>query len=173
MDNKIPSITGLATKTELTSVESKIPDVDGFAKKSDYATKITSIKNYYVTNTAFSSRINSLKSTHITDEVKKVDDKTKKNTSHVLGFENRLKQKEDFVDEVQRENSFARRFYYYLQQSYLVYECKNYSFKGNTSDKLTTWKSTGIDNLSANSNMKAVGNSNLDLPVLENNGRMN
>ena len=30
-------------------------------KKSDYATEITSIKNDYVTNTAFYSRINSLK----------------------------------------------------------------------------------------------------------------
>ena len=64
-----------------------------------------------------------------------------------------LKQKEDIVDEVQRENSFGRGFYYYLQQNYLVYECKNYSFKRNTSGKLTSWKSTGIDNLSANSGM--------------------
>ena len=42
----------------------------------------------------------------------------------MLGFESRLKQKEDIVDEALRENSFNRGFYYYLQQSYLVYECK-------------------------------------------------
>ena len=48
-----------------------------------------------------------------------------------------------------------------------------YSFKKNTSGKLTAWKSTGIDNLSANSDMKAVDDPHLDLPVLENNGRMN
>ena len=72
---------------------------------------------------------NNLKSSHIADEVKKVDDKTKKNASDVLGFESRLKQKEDIVDDVQRENSFARVFYHYLQQSYLVYECRNNSFK--------------------------------------------
>ena len=142
-------------------------------KKSDYATEITSIKNDYVTNASLDSKINDLKAQHIADEVKKIDDKTKKNASNILGFENRLKQNEDIVDEGQRENSFTRGFYYHLQQSYLVYERKNYSFKRITSDKLTTWKSTGIDNLSTNSNMKAVGDSDLDLPVLENNGRMN
>ena len=67
----------------------------------------------------------------------------------------------------------TRGFYFYLQESYLVYECKDYSFKRNTSGKLTSWKSTGINNLSTNSNMKAVDDSHLNLPVLENNGRMN
>ena len=110
VDNKIPSITNLATKTELTVMENKIPDANGFVKKSDYATEITSIKNDYVTNTAFDSRINSLKNTHIADEVKKVDDKTKKNASDILGFESRLKQKEDIVDEPQREYSFTIDF---------------------------------------------------------------
>ena len=97
-------------------------------KKTDCATEITSIKNDYVTNTAFDSKINDLKSQHIADEVKKVHDKTKKNASDILAFESRLKQKEDIVDDSQREDSFARRFYYYLQQSYLVYECKEYFF---------------------------------------------
>ena len=125
VDNKIPSVNNLATKIELTAAENKIPDSNGFVKKSDYATEITSIKNDYVTNTALDSRINSLKSSHIADEVKKVDDKTKNNASDILGFEIRLKQKEDIVYEGKRENSFARGFYHYLQQSYLVYECKN------------------------------------------------
>ena len=98
-------------------------------RKSDYATKITSIKNDYVTNTALDSKLNGLKSQHVADEVKKIDDKTKKNASDILRFESRLKQKEDVVDEGQRENSFARGFYHYLQQSYLVYECRDYSFK--------------------------------------------
>ena len=91
-------------------MENKIPDANGFVKKSDYATEITSIKSDYVTNTAFDSRINSLKNTHIADEVKKLDDITKKNTSDILGFENRLKQNKDIVDEVQKENTVARGF---------------------------------------------------------------
>ena len=110
VDNKIPSISGLATKTELTNVENEIPDSNGFVKKS--ATEITSVKNHYVTNTALDSRINSLKNSRIADEVKKVDDKTEKNASDILGFESRLKQKEDIVDEGQRENSFTMEFYY-------------------------------------------------------------
>ena len=38
----------------------------------------------------------------------------KKNATDILGFESRLQQKEDIVDEEQRENSFTRGFYYYL-----------------------------------------------------------
>ena len=142
-------------------------------KKSDYTTEITSIKNDYVTNTAFHSRINSLKNTQIGDEVEKIDDKTKKNASDILAFESRLKQKEDILDESQREDSFTRGFYYYLQQSYLVYECRSYSFKKDNSGKLTTWKSTGIDNLSTNSDLKAISDSTLVTPILENDVKMN
>ena len=99
--------------------------------------------------------------------------KTKKNTSDILGFESRLKQKEDIADEGQRENSFTRGFYYYLQQSYLVYECRYYSFKKDNNDNLTTWISTGIDNLSINSDLKAIPDATSLLPSLQNNGRMN
>ena len=77
-------------------MENKIPDANGFVKKSDYATEITSIKNDYVTNTVFDSRINSLKNTHISDEVKKIDDKTKKNATDTLAFESRLKQNRSY-----------------------------------------------------------------------------
>ena len=173
VDNKIPNITNLATKIELTNVENKIPDTNNFVKKSDYATEITSIKNDYVINTTLDSKLNSLKSQHIADEVKKVDDKAMKNASDILGFESRLKQKEDIVDEGQRENSFARGFYYYLQQSYLVYECKQYFFRKNDNNRLITWRSSGVDNLSANSDLKAIPNAQGLLPIVENNGRMN
>ena len=37
------------------------------------------------------SKINDLKTKHISDEVKKVDDKAKKNASDILGFESKLK----------------------------------------------------------------------------------
>ena len=51
-------------------------------------------------------------------------------------------------------------------------ECRTNSFKKNTSGKLTTWKSTGIDNLSANSDLKAISDGRLLLLTLENYGRM-
>ena len=100
VDKKIPNISGLASKTDLSAVENKIPDVTGLVKKSDYATEITSIKNDYATNASLDSEINDLKAQHIADEVKKVDDGVKKNASDILGFESSLKQKEDIVNYV-------------------------------------------------------------------------
>ena len=92
--NKIPDIKNLVNKTELKNVEDKIPDVDGFVKKTDYTTEISEIKNDYVTNAALTSRLIDLKNTHISDEIKNVDDKTKKN----MAYESRLKQKEDLIN---------------------------------------------------------------------------
>ena len=65
--------------------------------------------------------------------------KLKKNASDILRFENRLKQKEDIVDENQRELSFNRGFFFYMDQSYLVYDCKMGSFQF-TNDKKSVWK---------------------------------
>ena len=59
-----------------------------------------------------------------------------------------------------------------MQKSYLVYECRTYSFKKNTSSKLTTWRTTGTENLSTNSDLKAISDGTLLLPTLENYGRM-
>ena len=75
------------------------------------------------------SRLIDLKSKHIANEVKRIDDKTKKNASDILDFESRLKQKEDIVDEVQRENVLTSGRDYYLEKMYLLYECKAFSFK--------------------------------------------
>ena len=133
--------------TKSTELESKIKDADIIAKiavtkansiKSDlynYANDITTIKNDYVTNASFTSRLNDLKSQHIATEVKTIDDKTKKNASDILGFKSRLKQKEDIADEVQRENALTSGTDYYLDKMYLLYECKAFSFK-HTSGKI-------------------------------------
>ena len=59
-----------------------------------------------------------------------------------------------------------------LSSSYLVYECRDYSFKKDSNNKLTTWKSTGIDNLSVNSDLKAIPDATLLLPSLKNSGRI-
>ena len=45
IENKIPDISNLATKTALTTVENKIPDVSSLVKKTDYNAKITEIEN--------------------------------------------------------------------------------------------------------------------------------
>ena len=180
VENKIPDVSTLATKTSLSSLlpvstfnskvtelEGKVTTVDnkfsGFAKKTDYGAEITKIKNDYATNASLDSKLNDLKAQRIGDEVKKVDDKTKKNAGNILGFENRLKQKEDIVDENQKGLSFNRGFFYYMDQSYLVYDCKMGLFNF-TGGNILTWKSTGIFNYLGNSNMNAVSESGGDLP---------
>ena len=135
VENKIPDVSTLATKISLSSLlpvstfnskvtelEGKVTTVDnkfsGFVKKTDYGNEITKIKNDYTTNVSLDSKLNDLKAQHISTEVKKIDDKTNKDTSDILRFENRLKQKEDIVDENQRGLSFNRGFFFYMDQSY-------------------------------------------------------
>ena len=123
-------------------------------KKTDVTNGITTIKNDYVSNASLTSRLNDLKNQHITNEVKKIDDKTKKNASDILGFESRLKQREDTINENERGLSFNRGFFFYLQKNHLVYECKSSSFNTTDINKISTWKSTG----SFSNNMIAVKN---------------
>ena len=117
------------------------------------------------------SRLNDLKSQHIATEVKTIDDKTKENAGDILGFESRLKEKEDIVNEVQRENALASGRDYYLDKMYLLYECKTFSFKY-TSGKINLWKSTGVNNYSRDSDMVAVSVATTRLPPLIDNGLM-
>ena len=44
IEGRIPSVTGLATNSELTAVENEIPDVRTLVKKTDYNTKISDIE---------------------------------------------------------------------------------------------------------------------------------
>ena len=111
------------------------------------------------------SRLNDLKSQHIGIEVKTIDDKTKKNPSDILGFESRLKQKEDIVDEVQRENALTSGRDYYRDKMHLLYECKASSFKY-TSGRINLWKSTRLNNYSGDSDMDAVSVATTSLPSL-------
>ena len=43
-EGKIPSITILATNSELTAAENKIPDVNSLVKKTDFNIKVTEIE---------------------------------------------------------------------------------------------------------------------------------
>ena len=140
-------------------------------KKADVATDITAIKNDYVTNASLTSQLNDLKSQHIATEVTAIDDKAKKNASDILALKNKLTQKEDTINENVTGLSFNRGFFFHMDQSYLVYDCKMGSFQF-TGNKISTWKSTGIFNYSSDSNMNAVGDSGGDLPDIKNDGRM-
>ena len=102
-----------------------------------------------------------------------IDNKTKKNASDILALENKLTQKEDTINENERGVSFNRGFFFYTDQSYLVYDCKMGSFGfGLTSKDISEWKSTGIYNYSSDSNMNAFANAKSNFPNLKNDGRM-
>ena len=158
-------------KDAVTKANTIKSDLNDYAKKTDDANDITTIKNYYVSNASLTSRLNDLKSQHIANEVKTIDDKTKKNASDILGFKSRLKQKEDIVDEVQRENALTNGRDYYLDKMYLLYEYKAFSFKY-SNNKINLWKSNGINSYTSNSDMDAVSIGTTDLPSLVDNGRM-
>ena len=117
------------------------------------------------------SRLNDLKGQHITTEVKTIDDKARKNVRDILSFASRLKQKEDIVDEVQRENALTSGRDYYRDKMYLLYKCKAFSFKY-TSGRINLWKSTGLNNYSRDSDMDSVSVATTSLPSLIDNGRM-
>ena len=112
-------------------------------------------------------------------KLKNISDRVTNNKSKDLRLDNELKKLRTLVgssakikfDEIQKENSFNRGFFYYLQQSYLVCDCKMGSFQF-TAGKISTWKSTGTFNYLGNSNINAVGDSKSVLPELKNDGRM-
>ena len=154
LESKIKDANIIA-KTAVTKANSIKSDLDVYAKETDVANDITTIKNDYVSNASLTSRLIDLKSQHIATKVKTIDDKTKKNASDILGFESRLKQKEDIFDEVQRENALTSGRDYYVDKMYLLYECKAFLFKY-TSGKINLWKSTRVNNYSRGSDMDAV-----------------
>ena len=151
--------------SKVTEVESKIKDTDiiaksaitkantircnltSYARKADVATDITTIKNDYATNASLSSQLNDLKSQYIATKVTGIDNKTKKNASDILTLKNKLTQNEDTINENERGLSFNRGFFFYMDQSYLKYECKAGSFGFALNSKnISEWKSTGIYN---------------------------
>ena len=161
----------IIAKSAVTKANSIKSDLNDYGKKTDVSNDIITIKNDYVSNASLTSRLNDLKSQHIATEVKTIDDKTRKNASDILGFESRLKQKEDIVDEVQRENALTSGRDYYLDKMYLLYKCKAFSFKY-TSGKINLWKSTWVNNYRRDSDMDAVSVATTSLPLLIDNGRM-
>ena len=170
VDNKIKA-TDIIAKSANTKANTIRSDLTAYAKKTDVATDITAIKNDYVTNASLTSQLNDLKSQHIASEVTGMDNKTKKNASDILALENKLTQKEDTINENERGLSFNRGFFFYMDQSYLVYDCKMGSFSFGSKD-ISAWKSTDIYNYSSRSNMNALANSKNNLPNLKNDGRM-
>ena len=137
---KAADIIAKSANTKANTIRS---DLTGYAKKSDVATDITAIKHDYVTNASLTSHLNDLKSQLIATEVTGIDNKTKKKASDILALKNKLTQKEDTINENERGLSFNRGFFFYMDQSYLVYDCNMGSF-GFGSKDILEWRSTGF-----------------------------
>ena len=117
-------------------------------------------------------QLNDLKSTHIADEVKKVEDKVKKNITDIVTAKNSLLHNKSLLDNLDKEASFNRGFYYYNQQSYFLFEPKSKSFTRNGGD-IHAWISTGIHNDSNNTDLFSVNNyNNNSLTLLNKNNRL-
>ena len=168
LENKIKTaqqklnISNLATISSVTAVLNKILMLVVLSKKSDYATEISSIKNDYVTNAVLTSQLTDLKSQHIADEVKKVDDKVKKNITDIVTAKNSLLHNKAVLDDLEREASFNRGFYYYSQQSYFL---QSFTRNGGA---IHAWISTGIHNDGNNTDLFSVNNFNSNSPTLLN-----
>ena len=116
VNKKIPDISGLASKTALTAVENKIPDVSGLAT----ASALTAVENKIHDITSLITK------TDFDAKLKNISDRVTNNKSKDLLLDDELKILKALVGssakikfyEVQKENSFNRGFFYYLQQSY-------------------------------------------------------
>ena len=103
-------------------------------------------------------------------KLKNIIDRVTNNKSKDILLDNELKKLKTLVgssakikfDEVKKENSFNRGFLYYLQQSYLVNECKMNSF--NFTNKKFIY--------SEDSSMKGIEDTKTNLTELKNDGRM-
>ena len=112
LENKIPDISNLATKTALTTVENKIPSVSNLVKKTDYNTKVTEIENKltdhnhdkYIDHSEFNklaadvfnaklARANLITKTDFDAKLSNLNRKITKNKTRHLLVENELKVK--------------------------------------------------------------------------------
>ena len=158
-----------ALDDKIDGVEKKNPDISGLATKTslnDYAKKAD-----YVSNASLTSHLNNLKSQHIAIEVTGIDNKTKKNANDIFALKNELQQKEYDMSENKIGISLNTGFFYYLQQSNLVYECKVGSFTFNNKNILK-WKSTGVLNRTDYYSMNGIKNTKNEAPILKNDEKM-
>ena len=82
----------------------------------------------------------------------------KKNITDILTNKTSLTHNKSVLDDLEREASFNKGFYYFNQQSYFLFEPKSKSFTKN-GIAIHAWISTGIHNGSNNTDLFSVNNS--------------
>ena len=132
--------TDIIAKSAVTRANTIRSNLANYATKADIATDIIAIKNDYVTNASLSSQLNDLKSQHITDVVKKVEDK---------------------VNDNKKEITFVKGFS-------LVYDCKLNSFKFYVSGYMLDWKPKNVYDPSNKNKLHSTQNINNFYPRIKN-----
>ena len=164
IENKIPSITDLATNSALTAVENKIPDVRSLVKKTDYNTKrnevekkasdhnhdkyITTPELNRLTTENFKARVAQADLVTKTNFVTKLQDISKRVTSnktkHLLAENERKKLKAFDMDYFRGRNFFEGND---GVQNTLVFQLISKYLKTiNGNITVSEWKSKGISN---------------------------
>ena len=96
-------------------------------------------------------------------KLKKLMTRSKKNITNILNAKTSLENNKSVIDDLEREASFNRGFYYYNQQSHFLFEPKS-----KNGEATHAWISTGIHNDSNNTDLFSVNNSNNNSPTLLN-----
>ena len=170
VDKKIPDISGLATKTSLTSylqtatfnskvteVENKIKSADIIAKSANTkANTIRSDLTSYATKTDVATDITAIKNDYVTNAslTSQLNDLKSQHTI------DEVKKVEDKVNENKKEIIFVKGFFSYEYHSNLVYDCKLNSFKIYASSYILDWKPKNIYDPSNKNELSSTQNIN-------------
>ena len=159
VENKIPSISNLATKTALTTVENIIPSISGLIKKTGYNTKITDIENKfnnhnhakYVATSEFNTLAANVFNARLTQAnlITKTDFDAKLSSLNTKITENKTRH---FLND--NDLNYYRGKQYFDEgsgkQNYLVFLPINKHFKlnlvVNAADYVLSWQSKGLSN---------------------------
>ena len=142
--------------------------------KADYVADITKIKKYYVTDAALDARHKDLvQKTTFEAELKKVDDKARANSSNMVSYKHKLKQREDAINDVERNASYFRDKNYFGDdgmQNYFVYQPMHKYIKKvidstNNTVYVHYWQSKGLSD--GKINAAGTSSSNDQAPILE------
>ena len=161
VENKIPSINNLATKTALTTVENKISSISSLVKKTDYNTKTTDIENKlnnhnhdkYIATSGFNTLASNVFNARLAQAnlIRKTDFDAKLSSLNRKITANKTKH---FLND--NDLSYYRGKQYFdeesSKQNYLVFLPLRKCFKLNSvagaADSVLSWQSKGLSNKS-------------------------
>ena len=197
VDKKIPDISGLATKTSLTSYlqtgtfNSKVTEVENKIKAADIIaesanTKANTIRSDltdYAKKADVATDITAIKNDYVTNTslTSQLNNlKSQHIATEITGIDNKTKKNANDIlalkNELEKkeyaisENGIGISiggFFSYLQQNNLFYECKVNSFIFNNK-KISKWESTGVLNRSDYYSMNGIKDTKNETPILKN-----